>query len=50
MGAALDRAILHHVASATIRAFLAQMARRTTGLPAANGAGTGPPLRGTSLP
>jgi len=49
VGAALDRAILHRVASATIRAFLAQMARRITGQPAANGAGTGPPPERTSL-
>jgi len=33
MGAALDRAVLHRVASATIRAFLAQVARRITGQP-----------------
>jgi hypothetical protein len=50
MGAALDRAILHRVASATIRAFLAQVARRITGQLAASGAGTGPPPEGTSLP
>jgi hypothetical protein len=50
MGAALDRAILHRVASTTIRAFLAQMARRITGQPAANGAGAGPSPEGTSLP
>jgi ribosomal protein S14 len=36
MGAALDRAILHRVASVTIRAFLAQVARRITGRPAAS--------------
>jgi hypothetical protein len=50
MGAALDRAILRRVASATIRAFLAQVAHRITGQPAANGATTGPPPEGTSLP
>ena len=50
VGAALDRAILHHVASATIRAFLAQMARRITGQAAANDAGTGPPPRGPACP
>ncbi len=50
MGAALDRAILHRVASATIRAFLAQVARRIAGQPAANGAGAGSPPAGTSLP
>ncbi|HEV2253500.1 MAG TPA: hypothetical protein VGS06_09930 [Streptosporangiaceae bacterium] len=50
MGAALDRAILHRVASATIRAFLAQVAGRIAGQPAANGAGAGPPPEGTSLP
>jgi hypothetical protein len=49
MGAALDRAILHRVASATIRAFLAQVARRIAGQAAANGAGTGP-SEGISLP
>jgi hypothetical protein len=49
-GAALDRAILHRVASATIGAFLAQVARRITSQPAANGAGAGPPPEGTSLP
>jgi hypothetical protein len=50
MGAALDRAILHRVASATIRAFLTQVARRIAGQAAANGAGAGPPPEGTSLP
>jgi hypothetical protein len=49
-GAALDRAILHRMAEATIRAFLAQVARRITGQPATNGAGTGPPSEGTTLP
>jgi hypothetical protein len=49
MGAALDRAILHRVASATIRAFLARVACTITGQPAANGAGSGPPPEGTSL-
>jgi hypothetical protein len=50
MGSALDRAILHRIASATIRGFLAQVARRITDQPAANGAGTGPPPEGTILP
>jgi hypothetical protein len=50
MGAALDRAILHRVAVATIRAFLTQVARRITGQPAANGAGAGPAPEGTSVP
>jgi hypothetical protein len=51
MGAALDRAILYRVASATIRAFLTQVARRITGQPAANGAGATVPLpEGTGLP
>jgi len=50
MGAALDRAILHRVASATIRAFLGQVARRIAGQPAANGAGAGPPSEETGLP
>jgi hypothetical protein len=49
MGTVLDRALLHRVASATIRAFLAQVARRIAGQPAANGAGAGPPPEGTSL-
>ena len=47
MGAALDRTILHRIASATIRAFLAQVAGRITGRPAANGAGTGTSPEGT---
>ena len=50
MGAALDRAILHRVASATIRAFLAEVARRIIGQPAAKGAGTGPLPEVASLP
>lgn len=50
MGAALDRAILHRLASATIRAFLTQVACRVAGQPAANGAGAGSPPAGTSLP
>src|SRR5579859_4403456 len=50
MGAALDRVILSRVANATIRAFLAQVARRITGQPAADGAGAGLSLDGTSLP
>jgi hypothetical protein len=50
MGATLDRVILHRVASATIGAFLAQVARKMTGQPAANGAGAGSPAEGTSLP
>jgi hypothetical protein len=49
MGAALDRTILHRVASATIQAFLTQAAGRIAGQPAANGAGAWPPER-TSLP
>ena len=49
VGAALDRMILSRVASATIRALLALMARRISGQPAANGAGTGPRPGGTSL-
>jgi hypothetical protein len=50
IGAALDRTILHRVASATIRTFLTQVARRIAGQPAASGAGAGPPPEGTSLP
>jgi hypothetical protein len=52
MGAALDRAVLHRVASGTIRAFLAQVARRITGqpdtaeIPATNGARTPPDAPG----
>jgi hypothetical protein len=49
LGAALDRAILHRVASATIRAFLAQVAGRITGQPSASGAGTRPPPGASSL-
>ena len=49
MGAALDRAILHRVASATIRAVLTQVTRRIAGQPAAKGAGAGPPPERTSL-
>jgi hypothetical protein len=49
VGRALDRALLHRVASATIREFIAQVAARITGRPAAteaaasNGTGTSPP-------
>jgi hypothetical protein len=50
MGVALDRAILHRVASATIQAFLAQVAGRIAGQPAASGAGAGLPPERTSLP
>jgi hypothetical protein len=48
-GAALDRVILHRVASATIRGFLTHVASRIAGQPAANGAGAGPRPGGTSL-
>ncbi|MGH3150106.1 MAG: hypothetical protein ACRDOB_05170 [Streptosporangiaceae bacterium] len=49
LGAALDRAILHRVAVATIRRFLAQLAAQISGGPGAaeaaapNGAGSSPP-------
>jgi hypothetical protein len=49
VGKALDRALLHRVASATIREFIAQVAARITGPPgtaeavAPNGAGTSSP-------
>jgi hypothetical protein len=50
MGTALDRAILHRVATATIRAFLSQVARRIIDQPATNGAGAGPPPEETGSP
>jgi hypothetical protein len=40
LGQALDRAILHRVAEATIRTFLARVAAQLTGHPVANGAGS----------
>ena len=49
LGEALDRAILHRVATATIRGFLAQLAAHISGSPGAaktatpNGAGSAPP-------
>jgi hypothetical protein len=49
LGQTLDRVILHRVAAATIRRFLAQLAARITGAPgaaeaaAANGTGASPP-------
>ena len=48
LGEALDRVILHRVAVATIRGFMAQVAARITGRPGAeaaapNGAGASPP-------
>jgi hypothetical protein len=48
VGMALDRALLHRVAAATIREFIAQVAARITGQPGAeaaapNGAGASPP-------
>jgi hypothetical protein len=51
LGQALDRAILHRVAAATIRGFVAQVAARISGgqsggavdTPAPNGAGSSPP-------
>ena len=44
LGEVLDRALLHRVAAATIRSFLAGVAARITGAPKAapNGAGTSP--------
>lgn len=47
LGEALDRVILHRVADATIRGFMAQVAARITGQPSAeatapNGAGASP--------
>ena len=41
---ALDRTLLHRVAAATIRSFLARVAAQITGQPSANGAGSAPPL------
>ena len=54
LGEALDRVILHRVAEATIRGFLARVAARITGQPGAeatapNGAGTSPPSGGPGL-
>ena len=48
VGKALDRALLHRVAAATIREFVAQVAARITGQPGADaaapdGAGASPP-------
>jgi hypothetical protein len=40
LGQALDRALLHRVATATVRSFLAQVAAQLTGCPVANGAGS----------
>ena len=42
LGQALDRAILHRVADATIRSFLARVAAQLTDQPVANGAGPFP--------
>ena len=40
MGDALDRTLLHRVAAATVRSFLARVAAQLTGHPVANGAGS----------
>jgi hypothetical protein len=40
LGDALDRTLLHRVAAATVRSFLARVAAQLTGHPAANGAGS----------
>jgi hypothetical protein len=40
LGQALDRALLHRVAAATVRSFLARVATQLTGHPATNGAGS----------
>ena len=56
LGEALDRVILHRVATATIRGFTAQVAARITGQPGAaeaaapNGAGASPPPDVPGLP
>jgi hypothetical protein len=56
LGEALDRAILHRVAVATIRGFLARVAARITGRPgvaeaaAPNGTGAAPPPDTPGLP
>ncbi len=56
LGEALDRVILHRVATATIRGFTAQVAARITGQPGAaeaaapNGAGASPPPEVPGLP
>jgi hypothetical protein len=44
LGEVLDRAILHRVAAATIRSFLAQVAAQLAGQPVTNGAGSAPPV------
>ncbi len=44
LGEVLDRAILHRVAAATIRSFLAQVAAQLADQPVANGAGSAPPV------
>ena len=44
LGEVLDRAILHRVAAATIRSFLAQVAAQLADQPVTNGAGSAPPL------
>jgi hypothetical protein len=40
LGDALDRTLLHRVAAATVRSFLARVAAQLTGHPVANGAGS----------
>jgi len=44
LGEVLDRAILHRLAAATIRSFLAQVAAQLAGQPVTNGAGSAPPV------
>ncbi len=44
LGEVLDRAILHRVAAATIRSFLAQVAAQLADQPVTNGAGSAPPV------
>jgi len=40
LGQALDRALLHRVATATVRSFMVRVAAQLTGHPVANGAGS----------
>jgi hypothetical protein len=51
VGQALDHAVLHRIAAATVRRFLVRVAAQLTGHPARNGAdGPGPPEGGPPSP
>ena len=43
LGQALDRAVLHQAAAATVRSFVTQVAAQITGQLSPNGAGSAPP-------